>query len=69
MREKIYLVWSEPDTEGDKGYWNQYEDLDDAVSANKGIVEVFVCHPRRVGKFKMKTGAVRVKSRKPKGKK
>lgn len=64
--DKIFLVWAEPERDTlDDAYWEQYETLEDAVSANGDDTEVWAAYPTRLGKFKRKTEIVKeVKKRK-----
>lgn len=74
---KQYAVWCPPiyhvGHEGDAryiddgNYYTLHETLSGAVSAHEGE-EIFLFKPKRLGKFRMKTGPARVKQRKRKRK-
>lgn len=66
QKNKVYLVWQEPDIEGENGYWNQYDSISDAVRENGDGSEVYVSTPKRLGKYRMRSGAERIKTRKRK---
>lgn len=76
----IYLVWKtdgevectcspyNPSTcvcGEDEGYWDIYSSLEDAATSSGGV-EIFTARPRLLGKFKMVTKPIRIKSRKKK---
>lgn len=63
-KAKVYLVFVEE--EDDCQYWNQYESLEDAVSATEykdedGAVEVYEATPKLLGRFKAVPQKMKVK--------
>ena len=64
---KQFLVRNEE--EPDSPYWEMYDSVEDAVSANGDGTEVYVAEPKFLGKFKRKVELVKIKQRKRKVKK
>lgn len=57
--KKIYLVWQETDK-----YFALYDSLQDAVtSEDDDVVEIFEATPKRLGKYRQKLSAIKVREK------
>lgn len=63
-KQKLYLVWNEPGSTDETGYYDQYASIEDAVSDHGDGTEVFAAEPHLIGRFRRKVAVMKIKARK-----
>jgi len=60
------MTWDDESSDPNEHYWKQYDSIEEAV-VDSGEVEVFVAHPKSIGRYKRsQIKVVQVKRRKKK---
>lgn len=63
---KQFMTWFDEQDPDNRGYWEMYDSLEDAVSSKGDGCEVFVMEPKFLGKFKRKVELVKLPKSKTK---